>query len=227
MGSTVTSVTVGITQSPEQDRRQRFFVHLRQDGGDPSQLLDLLATVVEREDWKRLESEDGVELDFYRYITEPFPVGIGWSLEDVQTILKLHHKYERPPRLDRKKAKQMAKLRDTVERLLTKPQRTNSEARQGNQNARKSENETDNISLVSDEKTGYGTSASYLKSRLARDAPEILERKRQGEFKSYRAAAIAAGIVKPDTGLDLLKKAWRKADADERAHFLEWTQALE
>lgn len=33
--------------------------------------------------------------------------------------------------------------------------------------------------------------------RLARDAPEILDRVKAGEFKSARAAAIAAGIIKP------------------------------
>ena len=33
--------------------------------------------------------------------------------------------------------------------------------------------------------------------RLARDAPEILERVKAGEFKSARAAAIEAGIIKP------------------------------
>ena len=33
--------------------------------------------------------------------------------------------------------------------------------------------------------------------RLARDAPEILERVKAGEFRSARAAAIEAGIVKP------------------------------
>lgn len=33
--------------------------------------------------------------------------------------------------------------------------------------------------------------------RLARDAPEILERVKAGEFKSARAAAIEAGIIRP------------------------------
>ena len=33
--------------------------------------------------------------------------------------------------------------------------------------------------------------------RLARDAPEVLERVKAGEFRSARAAAIEAGIIKP------------------------------
>ena len=43
----------------------------------------------------------------------------------------------------------------------------------------------------------FGTSQTYLLRRLARDAPEILERVKAGEFKSARAAAIEAGIIKP------------------------------
>ena len=41
-----------------------------------------------------------------------------------------------------------------------------------------------------------------------------------GEYKSVRAAAIDAGIVKIPTALDQLRKAWAKASADERATFL-------
>ena len=36
----------------------------------------------------------------------------------------------------------------------------------------------------------------YLMQRIARDHPDVLERAKQGEFLSVRAAAIAAGIVK-------------------------------
>jgi hypothetical protein len=39
-------------------------------------------------------------------------------------------------------------------------------------------------------------SQAYLLRRLARDAPEILERVKAGEFTSARAAAIEAGILK-------------------------------
>lgn len=39
--------------------------------------------------------------------------------------------------------------------------------------------------------------------RLARDAPEVLERVETGEFKSARAAAIEAGIITPFPSLQL------------------------
>jgi len=38
---------------------------------------------------------------------------------------------------------------------------------------------------------------SYLLRRLARDAPDVLDRVKSGEIKSARAAAIEAGIIKP------------------------------
>jgi hypothetical protein len=41
-----------------------------------------------------------------------------------------------------------------------------------------------------------GNSGSYLLRRLARDHPVILARYERGEFKSVRAAAIEAGIIK-------------------------------
>jgi hypothetical protein len=48
-----------------------------------------------------------------------------------------------------------------------------------------------------------GNSRSYLLGRLARDAPEILERVKVGEFKSARAAAVEAGIITPFPSLQL------------------------
>jgi len=58
---------------------------------------------------------------------------------------------------------------------------------------------------------GGGNSATYLTRRIARDFPEILNRMKSGEFKSVRAAAKEAGIVKDPTPLQLLHRAWKKA----------------
>jgi len=43
-----------------------------------------------------------------------------------------------------------------------------------------------------------GNNAKYLTARIARDNPEILEGMKRGEYRSARAAAIAAGIIDPD-----------------------------
>jgi hypothetical protein len=57
-------------------------------------------------------------------------------------------------------------------------------------NGRKDESRGDKITS-----TDRGTSQRYLLQRLARDAPDILERVKTGEIKSARAAAIEAGII--------------------------------
>jgi len=59
---------------------------------------------------------------------------------------------------------------------------------------------------VKEERKGYncnnstnrGNDPEYLTSVIARDHPDILERMKAGEFRSVRAAAIEAGITKPD-----------------------------
>jgi hypothetical protein len=51
--------------------------------------------------------------------------------------------------------------------------------------------QADNLSLK------HGTQAAYLKARLERDCPEVAAALDRGEHRSARAAAIAAGIIKP------------------------------
>jgi len=68
--------------------------------------------------------------------------------------------------------------------------------------------------------TRGSNNADYLASRIKRDHPDIHNRMKDGKYKSVRAAAIDAGIVKIPTALDQLRKAWAKASADERATFL-------
>lgn len=69
----------------------------------------------------------------------------------------------------------------------------------------------------------HGTNcASTLARRLLRDAPEIFARLESGEFKSVRAAAIAAGIVKPPTPLQVAQRAFRKLTSEEREEFVSW-----
>ena len=62
----------------------------------------------------------------------------------------------------------------------------------------------DNINVFNDAKGG--TSAEYLLRRLKRDAPEIADDYIEGKFKSVRAAAIAAGIVKVQSPYEMIGK---------------------
>jgi hypothetical protein len=43
----------------------------------------------------------------------------------------------------------------------------------------------------------WGNSSEYVTARLNRDAPEVAKALARGEFKSARAAGIAAGFIKP------------------------------
>lgn len=68
--------------------------------------------------------------------------------------------------------------------------------------------------------THYGWNAEYLTARIKKAGREdILERMKIGDFKSVRAAAIEAGIIKPETSLTVLRKAWKKATEEERSIF--------
>ncbi|MFI5020119.1 MAG: hypothetical protein ACHQRJ_00520 [Alphaproteobacteria bacterium] len=68
----------------------------------------------------------------------------------------------------------------------------------------------------------YGRSrdAAYWRHRIERDHPEIAARLDSGEISSVRAAAVAAGLIREPTGLMQLRRAWRRAGAEERAAFM-------
>lgn len=70
--------------------------------------------------------------------------------------------------------------------------------------------------------TQGGNSAPYLAARLKRDHPEIAAAVERGEYRSMRAAAKAAGIVKPQDPVRIIQNAWGKADPDQRAAIVNW-----
>jgi hypothetical protein len=55
-----------------------------------------------------------------------------------------------------------------------------------------------------------GTGSAYLLRRIAREKPRILARYEAGEFKSVRAAAVAAGIIKKSPVSDRIKQILRQ-----------------
>ena len=65
-----------------------------------------------------------------------------------------------------------------------------------------------------------GETASYLVRRLKRDAPDVADALARGEYRSARAAGIAAGIVKVPSTLHKLLSLWSRASQDERDAFL-------
>ena len=69
-----------------------------------------------------------------------------------------------------------------------------------------------------------GTNEAYLAARLKRDAPEKWQAYMDGDHKSVRAAALAAGIVKPPDAYRQLCKWWDAASEEQRAAFDAWRQ---
>jgi hypothetical protein len=68
--------------------------------------------------------------------------------------------------------------------------------------------------------TPGSTNVGYLVRRLKRDAPAIAARLAGGEFRSARAAAIEAGIVKPESLLTTVRRAWKRMTPSDRETFL-------
>lgn len=66
-----------------------------------------------------------------------------------------------------------------------------------------------------------GNSTAYLVRRLKRDRPDVAEALARGEYRSARAAAKAAGIVRDPSPLDLLRRAWKRASKKEREAFMD------
>ncbi len=61
----------------------------------------------------------------------------------------------------------------------------------------------DTSNCVDNTVSAQGPDAEYLTARIARDAPDVLDRMKAGEFASVRAAASAAGLVKPRISISL------------------------
>lgn len=84
--------------------------------------------------------------------------------------------------------------------------------RQGRPTTEERENKGNNITFI----RRRGTSPEYLTARIARDRPDILERMKSGEFRSVRAAALAAGLVAMRISIPLDAQ---KAAAAIKRHF--------
>lgn len=70
-----------------------------------------------------------------------------------------------------------------------------------------------------------GTDPAYLVARLKRDRPDIAERLADGEFRSVRAAAVEAGIVKVPTAFERVQKLLPKLTDAERQQLREMLDA--
>ena len=68
-------------------------------------------------------------------------------------------------------------------------------------------------------KPKHGTAVAYTLDRLRRERPDLFERVKAKKL-SANAAAIEAGWRKPPSPLLTLRRAWKRASAEERQAFL-------
>lgn len=170
----------------------RFYKHL----------LDVLAN----DTWRSYPSEAFGRPCRFEKFTDflTHPDGLGWPavpqvLEMIESVSRCNpppppRKNELPnPPITQWAAEALAALKPHVTVLSAGAEQVHPLAQHGtNQH---SEPEGEDITTSSPQQ--LGNSQAYLLRRLARDAPDVLERVKAGEFKSARAAAIEAGIIKP------------------------------
>lgn len=165
----------------------------RQSQSAVSSLKYRLLAFAKDQHFTKLTDRDGATFATWEdFVQYPEPFGLGMRVEVVSAIMVEED--------DRKL------LRDVV----------NAVPPAGAHGGIRSKGEqVDNINLPKG-----GTSAAYLIGKLKRDAPDYAERLASGEFRSARAAALAAGIIKETTPLVKLRRAWKQASAEDRATFL-------
>jgi hypothetical protein len=65
----------------------------------------------------------------------------------------------------------------------------------------------------------------YYLQRMKKDAPNVYADYLAGKYKSVREARRVAGLLAESSPLQLLKTAWKKADATQRKQFFAWTRS--
>lgn len=167
------------------------------------QFLEVLPKIVLRigKDrlWTSIEPRGRGPFKMFRDFAEhPLPDGLGCTMSRLIAFCKGHDK-----------AVEFLKVHGGREQAV--------EVRRGGDH-RSDSTKPDNVRIDSG-----GNGSEYLLRRLAKTAPDILDRYEAGEFKSVRAASIAAGHIKVATVLERLLKLWEKATEAERAEFRQHT----
>lgn len=162
---------------------------LKQYEFDHRHVENLLTAMREHDGFRELEDRRGRRFkDFEAFCVEPYPWGLGYKSDAINRIIA-----ERKEKTTQQRAENPPTLLDT--------------GRPG----KSSEKGSDNPPLPKG-----STSADRLTARIARDHPDVLKRMKAGEFKSVRAAAVEAGIVKVPTPYQSAVKAVAKLSKAEK-----------
>lgn len=165
---------------------------------------NLLRTAIETEAWKHFKDNEGKPFEnLVVWLQYTFPNGAG-----------LGHGRNA---ITYKEALALTEGHAEVHRILAK------HAPKGKA-GRKKQNGDRTVAIL-DRHTGH-MHKPVLVARLAQDFPDVYEAYLRGEYRSVRAAAEAAGLVKPGNDpMARLKSNWNKATASQRKEFLEWIKS--
>lgn len=199
------AATISMVMSPEEDLRSRLHLHLNQDGGNPSQLLEMLELTVRRKVW------ESFGMTFDEFVETSFENGgLGWSKTGLKAVWYLKHRHEHREDV----AKRMAWLRNELDHLTGGIKPSSMDVAQHPATMRETAGKPPNADNYynCNNLDQQGNSAEYLAARLARDFPDTLTEVKQGKYRSMHAAAKAVGIVKDKPrisidGADMVKAA--------------------
>ncbi|MFA4973268.1 MAG: hypothetical protein WC683_11690, partial [bacterium] len=160
---------------------------LREDGQDRTKFERDIRRFGQYRGWERLQKRGGEYFSsFLEFVTHPEPEGLGKDLAYIVGVGKLS-------------------TQELAEFLKDKPLADH----------RRPTVEESNKGDIITFKKGT-TCKTYLIRRLWRDRPDIAEKLAKGEYTSARQAAIAAGIIKIPSALEVAVKALRKLPEVER-----------
>lgn len=222
-----------VSEATEEARRQSLVsnMHRMLQGGEQLKSFAGSFAIAMRdriwEQTRRLDSGRTIEpISFRKFITEPYPVGLGAEREPVMALVAASSLPNKEEVAAQARAAWGVEVgghgaTDVARNETGKFQA----ARTGPCNTR------------SGEEGQYGT-ADYTRARLARDADPDKSRLDDGEReraasllaevdsgkRSCNSAAVEMGYRKRKTPLETAMAAWRKMDVSDQEHFLEWAQ---
>lgn len=192
---TITIDDVGDMSAPPGSRewaravQMRMWSNLREVSATAMEFESWASALQRHEGWKQLADKDGRPFPTYeKFCCAPPPFGLGYSVEDIDRIIGERRRRE---------------AREMAADPAVKPVQKHGGQKRGEKG-------------VANGNSVGSNNASYLVRRLKRDHPEIAEALARGEYPSARAAAIAAGLVRVPTVLDLFARLWAKATDEER-----------
>lgn len=180
MGATrVSNPFGGLNSDPDgidyvEAHRRRAQTYLANHDSDVSGLEACITNLRESDRYRRLDDEFGHPFrNWQHFCTTKQPRGLGMSAEAIDFIIG-----------ERKSAQELA-----LKAVPLKVHGVNQHEAGG----------VDDVKSSKTPEIKGGNATDYLSRRIARDAPEVLERMKAGEFPSVRAAAVEAGIIKVPT----------------------------